>query len=81
VDTEGASPSGLVGEPVAQNQPAPAGAGAGQHVAYAGRHGKGGKGAPPPPAMVAPDAPKPDVVEILRGDRFEQRNFKRGDGR
>jgi hypothetical protein len=31
--------------------------------------------------MATPDAPKPDVVEILRGDRFEQRNFKRGDGR
>jgi pilus assembly protein CpaB len=80
VETEGALPSGLVGESVAQNPPAAAGGGAGR-VVYAGRHGKGGKGAPPPTAMATPDAPKPDVVEILRGDRFEQRNFKRGDGR
>ena len=78
VETEGALPSGLVGEPVAAAQPASAG-GTPQHLAYAGRHGKGGKGAPPPAAMPTPDAPKPDVVEILRGDRFEQRNFKRGE--
>jgi pilus assembly protein CpaB len=68
VETEGALPSGL------------AGAAAGQHVAYAGRRGKGGKQIAAP-AAPTPDAPKPDVVEILRGDRFEQRNFKRGDGR
>jgi pilus assembly protein CpaB len=80
VETEGALPSGLVGEPMAQNQPAAAGAAAGQHVAYAGRRGKGGKQIAAP-AAPTPDAPKPDVVEILRGDRFEQRNFKRGDGR
>jgi hypothetical protein len=78
VETEGALPSGLVGEPVAQAQPS-AGGGSPQHVAYAGRHGKGGKQVPPPAAMPTPDAPKPDVVEILRGDRFEQRNFKRGE--
>jgi pilus assembly protein CpaB len=80
VDTEGAQPSGLIGEPVAQNQPSAPSA---PHVAaIAGRHGRGGKNAPPPPtAMPTPDAPKPDVVEILRGDRFEQRNFKRGDNR
>jgi pilus assembly protein CpaB len=82
VETEGALPSGLVGEPVAQNQPASAAGGNLQRVAYAGRHGKGGKQIPPPPtAMPTADAPKPDVVEILRGDRFEQRNFKRGDNR
>ena len=77
VETEGALPSGLVGEPVAQAQPAAAG-GSPQHLAYAGRHGKGGKQIPQPAAPTA-DAPKPDVVEILRGDRFEQRNFKRGE--
>ena len=27
------------------------------------------------------EAPKKDIVEILRGDRFEQRNFNRGDKR
>jgi len=35
--------------------------------------------APPPPAAVAPVSPQPglpDTVEILRGDRFEQRKFE-----
>jgi pilus assembly protein CpaB len=82
VDTDGAISSGLVGEPVAQNQPSPGGAGAGgPRVAVAGRHGKGGKQAPPTAMPTADLPPKPDVVEILRGDRFEQRNFKRGDNR
>ena len=27
-------------------------------------------------AMPTAEAPKQDVVEILRGDRFEKRNFK-----
>jgi pilus assembly protein CpaB len=74
--TEGASPSGLIGEPVAQNAAPPAAA-----VAYSGRRGKGKNAPPPPVAAAVPDQPKPDVVEILRGDRFEQRNFKRGDNR
>ena len=82
VETEGALPSGLVGEPVAQNSPPPAASAPPQHSA-AGRHGKGSKQVQVPVAAAtpAPDAPKPDVVEILRGDRFEQRNFKRGDSR
>jgi pilus assembly protein CpaB len=81
VDTDGAQPSGLLGEPVAAG-PAPANPGP-QHVVMAGRRGRGGKQmpAPPPTALPTADAPKPDVVEILRGDRFEQRNFKRGDSR
>src|SRR6185503_8464951 len=81
VDTEGAMPSGLLGEPVAQGAaPAPSGGTQQQRVALAGRRGRGGKNQPPPPtAMPTTEAPpKPDVVEILRGDRFEQRNFKRG---
>ena len=83
VETDGALPSGLVGEPVAQNQPVAPGGGGGQRIAYAGRHGKGGKQIPPSATATMPtaEAPKPDVVEILRGDRFEQRNFKRGDNR
>ena len=78
VETDGAISSGLVGEPVAQNQPQP---GSGQRVAVAGRHGKGGKQAPLTAMPTADAPPKPDVVEILRGDRFEERNFKRGDSR
>ena len=82
VDTAGASPSGLIDAPVAAAG-APAAAAPQQHVAMAGRRGRGGKNQPQQPPAVLPtqDAPKPDVVEILRGDRFEQRNFKRGDNR
>ena len=47
-----------------------------------GRRGKGGRGGPPPPPTLTAEAPAPkDTVEILRGDRFEQRNFNRGDKR
>jgi pilus assembly protein CpaB len=81
VDTAGASPSELVGDgrPVAQNQPAAA---APAHP-QAGRRGKGrDRGGPPPPPTLTAEAPAPkDTVEILRGDRFEQRNFNRGDKR
>jgi pilus assembly protein CpaB len=76
VDTDGASPSGLVGgPPVAHNAPP------GPQPAVAVRRGRGGKdkGPPPPPLSEAP--PQKDTVEILRGDRFEQRNFNRGDKR
>lgn len=77
VDTEGALPSALVGEPVVQAAP-PAAAASPQRVVAMARHGKGGKLVPmPTTTMPTGDAPKPDVVEILRGDRFEQRNFKK----
>jgi len=79
VDTNGASPSGLVGGgPVAQREPTAA-APSRQMV---GKHGKGAKGAPPPPPTLSAAEPPPvDKVEILRGDRFEQRNFNRGEKR
>ncbi len=79
VATDGVSPSGLVGggPPVAQKEASP---GAPTH--QAGRRGKGGRGGPPPPPTLTAEAPPvKDTVEILRGDRFEQRNFNRGDKR
>ena len=81
VDTNGAVASGLVGGPVAaKDNGANAGA---AHPPVAARGGRrGSKGPPPPPALAADQAPpQKDTVEILRGDRFEQRNFNRGDKR
>jgi pilus assembly protein CpaB len=82
VDTDGASPSGLVGGgPVAVK---PADNGGGQVKVAAGRRGRGGKGdkgAPPPPPTLTAEAPPTDKVEILRGDRYESRNFQRGEKR
>jgi len=80
VDTNGASASGLVGgPPVAQKEAS--GGSAPSHQAV-GRRGKSGRGGPPPPPTLTAEAPAPkDTVEILRGDRFEQRNFNRGDKR
>ena len=80
VDTNGANASALVGGgPVAQKGP-PSGAEMPAHPAV-GRRGKGGKGAPPLPTLTAEAPPQKDTVEILRGDRFEQRNFNRGEKR
>jgi pilus assembly protein CpaB len=80
-ETNGASPSGLVnGGPVAQRE-APSGGGAPARQMVA-RRGRGGKDKGPPPPTVAAEAPpQKDTVEILRGDRFEQRNFNRGEKR
>jgi pilus assembly protein CpaB len=81
VDTNGANPSGLIGgAPVAvKDNGANAGA---AHQQTGGRRGKGGKGPPPPPTLAAEQPPpQKDTVEILRGDRFEQRNFNRGEKR
>ena len=81
VDTNGASASALVGGgPVAQRDTAPAAPG---HQAVVVRRGRGGKdkGGPPPPPTLSEAPPQRDTVEILRGDRFEQRNFNRGDKR
>jgi pilus assembly protein CpaB len=74
VETGGASPSALLGgEPLAQNTPAPAAVA--QARAGTAHHG-GRTVSMPTVAMPTAEAPKQDVVEILRGDRFEKRNFK-----
>jgi pilus assembly protein CpaB len=87
-DTNGAIPEALIGEPVAAaagGQPAAAAAviaAATGHPAGGSRHGRGAKQAAqqPQPTLTA-EAPKKDVVEILRGDRFEERKFNKGDNR
>jgi pilus assembly protein CpaB len=81
VDTNGASPSGLIGGgPVAAKDNA-ANAGA-AHPPVAARRGRGKDKGPQPPTLAADQAPpQKDTVEILRGDRFEQRNFNRGEKR
>jgi pilus assembly protein CpaB len=82
VNTGGAVAEELVGAPVppaaaaAQPQPArPA-------PPAAGRRGRGGRQAATPAAALPGEGPpKKDVVEILRGDRFEERKFSKGDNR
>ncbi len=80
VNTEGAVPDELIGEPmVAAAKPAE---GAAHPPAVAARRGRGKQvAAAAPPPVLPTEQPKKDVVEILRGDRFEQRNFTKGEGR
>jgi pilus assembly protein CpaB len=79
VNTAGAMDDALVGEPVAAGL-RPEGAASGARPAVvATRRGRGGRQVAAPPLQA--EAPKRDTVEILRGDRFEQRNFVKGDGR
>src|SRR5580692_91227 len=84
VNTGGAVAEELVGDPTA---PAPGAkpsdaAGARPAAPVAARRGHGKQmAAAQAPATLPTEAPKRDVVEILRGDRFEQRNFSKGDGR
>jgi pilus assembly protein CpaB len=82
VNTDGVVPDELVGEPVAAAAKPSAEGPARPTVAATGRRGRGRQvaAAAPPPVMPT-EQPKKDVVEILRGDRFEQRNFTKGDGR
>ncbi len=79
VNTEGAIADELIGEPpVAAGKPAESPA----RSPVAARRGRGKQvAASAPPAVLPSEQPKKDVVEILRGDRFEQRNFTKGDGR
>ena len=83
VDTTGAFPSELVGEPIAANtrDAAPAPIGAAHNTMPTSRRGRGGGKPSQAPVALAPEAPKKDVVEILRGDRFEERKFNKGDNR
>jgi pilus assembly protein CpaB len=79
VNTEGAVPDELVGEPVVAAKTTDNSA---RPPAAAARRGRGRQmaAAAPPPVMPT-EQPKKDVVEILRGDRFEQRNFTKGESR
>ncbi|HVV17626.1 MAG TPA: Flp pilus assembly protein CpaB [Polyangia bacterium] len=83
VNTAGAVAEELVGEPVpaaAPAQPEPARPAA---PVAAGRRARGGRqpAAAQPAVLPGEGTPKKDVVEILRGDRFEERKFSRGDSR
>ncbi|HVT07100.1 MAG TPA: Flp pilus assembly protein CpaB [Polyangia bacterium] len=81
VNTGGAVAEELVGEPVppqAAGKPEPARP---SPPVAVGRRGRGGKPVPAPAVLPGEGAPKKDVVEILRGDRFEERKFNRGDNR
>jgi len=87
VNTGGAVAEELVGDPSASAAPTAA-AKAPEPAAHAaaggGRHGGGRAGrqvAAAQPTSLSSDAPKKDVVEILRGDRFEERKFNKGDNR
>jgi pilus assembly protein CpaB len=86
VDTVGAIPSELVGEPVIGKDgvpvaAAPAGTPRPGTASTSGRHGKGKQQTVAAAAPAGNEPPKRDVVEILRGDRYEQRNFNKGDNR
>ncbi len=79
VNTEGAIPDELIGEPpvmAAKQAEGPA-----HPPAVAARRGRGKQVAASAPPVLPTEQPKKDVVEILRGDRFEQRNFTKGDSR
>lgn len=80
VNTEGAIADELIGEPpVAAGKPAESAAH--PQVFAARRGGRGKQVAAAAPPVLPSEQPKKDVVEILRGDRFEQRNFTKGEGR
>jgi len=81
VNTEGAIPEDLVGEGPAPAARPEAPAGAARPAVVARGRGRGKQVAAGPPPTLPNEQPKRDVVEILRGDRFEQRNFSKGDGR
>ena len=81
VNTGGAVAEELVGEPIpppAAGKPEPARP---SPPVAVGRRGRGGPKAAAPAVLPGEGAPKKDVVEILRGDRFEERKFNKGDNR
>ncbi len=81
--TGGAVAEELVGEPVpaAGTKPPETGPAAPARPIVAARRGRGRQGGAAQPSGLPNDQPKKDVVEILRGDRFEERKFSRGDTR
>ena len=83
VNTGGAVAEELVGDPTAAAPAKPAEAAGPRPAApVATRRGRGKQvAAAQAPAVLPSEQPKRDVVEILRGDRFEQRNFSKGDSR
>jgi hypothetical protein len=71
-----------VGDPAPAGAPKPTDAPAPRQPAFTGRRGHGKPmAAAQSPSVLPTEQPKRDVVEILRGDRYEQRNFTKGDGR
>jgi len=83
VNTGGAVAEELVGDPTAAAPARPAEAAGPRPTApVAMRRGRRKQvAASQAPAVLPSEQPKRDVVEILRGDRFEQRNFTKGDSR
>ena len=82
VNTAGAVADELVGEPAGTGPVRPAEAPGPRPAApVATRRGRGKQVAASQPPLLPSEQPKRDVVEILRGDRFEQRNFSKGDSR
>jgi pilus assembly protein CpaB len=82
VTTGGAVAEELVGDPAPAGAPKPTDAPAPRQPAFTGRRGHGKQtAAAQSPSVLPTEQPKRDVVEILRGDRYEQRNFTKGDGR
>ena len=83
VNTGGAVAEELVGDPTQAGPPTrPADAAGPRPTApVVMRRGRGKQVAAAQPPVLPSEQPKRDVVEILRGDRFEQRNFSKGDSR
>jgi pilus assembly protein CpaB len=81
-NTVGAVADELIGDPTAAAPARPAEApGPRPAGPVATRRGRGKQVAAAQPPALPAEQPKRDVVEILRGDRFEQRNFSKGDSR
>ncbi len=82
-NTGGAVAEELVGDPSAAGPAKPAEGAAPPRPPgpVATRRGRGKQVAAAQPPALPSEQPKRDVVEILRGDRFEQRNFSKGEGR
>jgi len=82
-NTGGAVADELIGDPTGAGPSRPAEAAVPRPTTgpVATRRGRGKQVAAAQPPALPSEQPKRDVVEILRGDRFEQRNFSKGDSR